>query len=63
MLSESDLDDQADQNIQHPNPLPEVEIFIPLEQINPDEIHPEELMDQDSDSDEQPPEELQIGFV
>lgn len=44
-----------------------VEDFFPLEQINPDEIQPEDLMDVNPDDVDQPEQlqddHLQLGFV
>jgi hypothetical protein len=44
-----------------------VEVFFPLEQINPDEIQLEDLMDVNPDEVDQPEqhqdEQLQLGFV
>jgi len=49
LMSDSDSEGQ---NIQQPPALPHVEVFIPLEQINPDEIQPKELMDHDFEEDD-----------
>ena len=49
LMSDSDSEGQ---NIQQPPALSHVEVFIPLEQINPDEIQLEELMDHDFEEDD-----------
>ncbi|KAG2621112.1 hypothetical protein PVAP13_3NG178000 [Panicum virgatum] len=68
--SDVESDNEHDMNVQQVNPLHEIEVFIPLEQINTNEFHPDELMDHDpSDDDSQKNAEnfrvdnLQVGFV
>lgn len=50
--------DPMQENVNH------VEVFIPLEQINPDEIQVEDLMDiNDQPENDQPENQLLLGFV
>jgi len=66
----TDSDSDADLNPVQPlaNPVVDVEVFIPLEQINPDEIQEEDLIDEDElatiqQEEQQQNEQLHVGFV
>ncbi|KAG2538585.1 hypothetical protein PVAP13_9NG380500, partial [Panicum virgatum] len=66
----TDSDSDSDLNPVQPlaNPVVDVEVFIPLEQINPDEIQEEDLMDEDElvaiqQEEQQQNEQLHVEFV
>ena len=68
IIEDAHSDAGSENNVQAVDSIVDVEVFIPLEQINPDEIHTDELMDdheleaQAAEEANQTENQIQLGF-